>query len=273
MNRRGGLLTTTILLLAASVAAAEEKKMELKSTGWNPRTLRNRFGAYGYRPEECCIPEQNGLRIWLPAEVAEVPQTGFYSHFALAGDCEVIVTYELLNLQPPQKGYGSGVGLAFDAEDKVGRGSIQRVTRPSEGNGYVLQTSLAAGKGKPKEEDRFLPTTATWGRIGLKRVKKNLIILFTDDPTAPLRESDPLPFTDQTIRVLRLFGDMGGAATGLDVRLTDIEVRAEEITDGVPQLQKAESSWWPWVVFPLAGFLLVWRVYQFVFGGAKKDAA
>jgi hypothetical protein len=257
-------LTTAVLFLASSVSAAAEMTAELKFEGRQARALRTRFATYGYRPDQACSLEEGGLRLWLPEAVAGTAQTGYYSHFALAGDCEVSCTYELLHLQPAKNGYGSGVGLAFDVEDGVSRGVLQRMVKPSEGNVYLFQTILAEKKGKTEDQEQVVATRATSGRIGLRRVNQELIFLVSDDPAGPLQEVERLPFTDQTIRAVRFFADPGGAPTAVDVRVREIVVRAEVITDGVPHLEKMGPTWWPWVVFPLAGLvsLGLWRVYR-----------
>jgi hypothetical protein len=63
----------------------------------------------------------------------------------LSGDCAVSFAYAILNLQTPKEGSGSGVGLALDAGDEVGRRSIQRVDKNARECGCVLQTVLGSG--------------------------------------------------------------------------------------------------------------------------------
>jgi hypothetical protein len=204
--------------------------------------------------------EADGLRFWLPAGVAQVVQTGFYSYFVLAGDCEVSCVFELRNLQPPRGGYGAGVGLAFDAGDEVGRGEIRRVHKTPEGAGYALNVHMIGAGGKVIDENRFVPTKAKRGRIGLKRVKKDLIFLASDDPGAEGKEVDRLTFTDRTIRAVRLFADPGGSPTAIDARVQQIAVQAEQITGGIPEKEKSRTQWWWLSVLPAAGAgVLVWR--------------
>ena len=168
----------------------------------------------------------------------------------------------LRSAEPATAGYGLRQRrghLAFDAEDGISQGSIQRLSRLGEATGYALQSRLPAAKTKTKDHDRFVATSAAWGRIGLRRTKKELIFLASDEATEPLKEIERLPFTDQTLRVVRLFCDTGGSPTALDVRLTDIGVRAEEITEGIPQRVPATSNWWLWLLTPTVGLLLLWR--------------
>src|SRR5205807_1196554 len=108
--------------------------------------------------------EADGFRFFLPAGVPEIPQTGVYSYFSVAGDCEASVTYQLLNLPPPRTGYGCSVGLALDAGDGIGWGNIQRVSK-TEGEGYVFQSRLEGSGGKAQDEYRFVANASKWGQI------------------------------------------------------------------------------------------------------------
>jgi hypothetical protein len=259
MTHPARLAALLLALTPAAAAAAGEMKAEVRLDGANIQAVRGRFGAYGYRPRQTILPEAGGYRFRLPG-AGGVGQTGIYSYFALTGDCEVTAAYELIGVPAPPKGYGCGVGLALDAGDQVGRGSVQRLNKAgTEGSGYVVQTELAAAD--PKEVYRFVPGKGKRGRLGLRRVGKELVFLTADAPDAELEEVDRLPFTERTIRAVRLFADDGGSATAVDVRLKDIAIRAEEITGGLPQKEGGTSAWWWLAAFvPAAGAGLVfWR--------------
>jgi hypothetical protein len=252
---------TAVLLVGVPVLGDEaEMKAAWTFDGSKPLLLRTKFGSYGYHPTQTVRPETGRLRLWLPARDG-VGQTGLYSLFALAGDCEVIVTYELLKIQPPKAGYGSGLGLAFDVGEngEGGRGAIQRVDKPSEGSGFVVQTDPATGE-KTEPVYHFLPNPDKAGRFGLRRVKKELIFLASNTPTGDMQELERLPFSDHTIRKVRLFADPGGSPTALDARIWRIEVRSEEMTGGVPEIQPdAPVRWWLWGgIAVVVGSFLCW---------------
>ena len=179
----------------------------------------------------------------------------------LAGDCEVVLTYQFLpDMKPPTKGYGSGVGLAVDvgAGAKKVRGDMQRVYRVGNQSGYAMHADDVE---KKKGEDTFAPTDAKWGRLGLRRVKKELYFLAAEEE-GELKEIGHLPFTDETVQVVRMFADQGGSTTMLDARVLRIDIRAEEITGGVPERDSASSPWW-WLLLILPvvagiGGLLFW---------------
>jgi hypothetical protein len=269
------LRAAAVLALAPALAAAGEMKDALTIDWSHQRTVQTRFAVYGSRTKQCVFLEKDGFRLALPAGAEALPQTGVYSTFTLAGDCQVTLTYELLALTPPAKGYGAGLGLAFDAGDDVGRGSIQRVFKPGEGGGYVLQTALPTGK-EMHEEYRFVPTKARQGRIGLRREGKELVFLAAGNPTGELEELDRLPFTERTIQAVRLFADSGGSPTAVDGRLRQLDLRAEEVTGGVPKAEVHTSPWW-WLLLAVpvgcaALLIWAWRVRQQGAGAEEKPA-
>ncbi len=252
------LSALAVLALVVLDAGAAERKDELHLDASNRGAWRTRFGTYGYQPRRAIFLEASGLRLRLPG-VAGIPQTGLYSFFALSGDCQAILTYELLDVPPPRGGYGSGVGLAFDIEGEAGRGAIQRVLRTAEGSGCVLQTAVDEASGARKEVDRFVPATSRRGRIGLRRLKNELIFLRADAPSDPLYEIDRLPFTARTIRTVRLFVDSGGSATTVEIRLNRLDIEAEEIALGIPQRERSAWSWrWLGAIVVAGGAVLFW---------------
>jgi hypothetical protein len=236
-----------LLIRTPAPATAGDRKMELKLDGSNPRLLATKFDAYGYL-NNSIRPEKDGLRLILPARGEGVTQTGVYSYFAVAGDCEVIVTYQFINVPFPKAGYGCGLGLALDLAAGRGRGDIQRVNRVGDASGYLVHAEVS---GQPPAADRFLPTLAAWGRLGLRRVNKELIFLAADEG-AELQEIERRPFAAETIRAVRLFADAGGSPTAVEVRFKLLEIHADEITGGVTERDAATSAWW-WLLLLIPG--------------------
>lgn len=254
------LASLVVVILLAAWSGTAGRADELRVDTSNYSMLRTRFGTYGHRPRQTIVPELTGFRFRLPAD--GFAQTGLYSFFALAGDCEATLTYELLDVPQPRGGYGSGVGLAFDLAGD-GRAVIQRLIRPAEGNGYVLQLAPGEFGRNMKEADRFVPAESTHGRIGLRRVQSELIFLSADTPDGPLQEIDRLPFTERTLRAVRFFADPGGSPTALDVRMSTIEIHAAEIASGVPRSEQQGWDWrWLWAIVLAAGGTLLFWVWR-----------
>jgi hypothetical protein len=253
-------LLAVLLIRAPAPVAAGDMKMELKLDGSNPRLLATKFDSYGYL-NNSIRPEKDGFRLILPARVEGVTQTGVYSYFAVAGDCEVTLTYQFINVQTPKTGYGCGMGLAFDLPDGHGRGDLQRVNRVGGESGYLVHTEVTGDKAA---EDRFIPTKATWGRLGLRRTKRELIFLAADEG-AEFQEIDRRPFTEETVRAVRMFADPGGSPTAVEVRFKLVEIHADEITGGVADRDMTTSGWW-WLLLLIPGagvaglLFFLWRM-------------
>jgi hypothetical protein len=255
---------------------AGEMKDEWPIDVTNMTQMRSLFGSHGYRPNRTITLNASGIRMKLPEGSPKESQTSLYSKFALAGDGEASFIYELLNVPAPKEGYGCGVGLAFDPEGG-GYANIQRVIKSAKDSVYVLQISPEGASQKlMKKEYVQVPTTAKRGRIGLRRVKKELIFLAADDPGDELKEIGRLPFTDRTIRPVRIFVDAGGSPTMVDVRVRDLQMRAESLTGGVPTKEEAVSIWrYVWILAVIASLgLLFWRwhVHQRQFREENEEA-
>jgi hypothetical protein len=271
MKTSRALWAAAAVVVLASAAVAGDMNTELTIDWTNKRLLKTQFGHYPpppYRGGEVVEFQPAGLRMFLPGRDPDVTQTGVYSLFALAGDGEVVVSFEILEIEQPRTGYGSSVGLAFDVEgSKDTWGCIQRVVkvRAAEGSGFTTQTNNLVGPDKkPQEDYQFVKAASAKGRLGLRRVKKDLTFLAVDSPTEDLQEIKTVPFPNKTIRPFRLFVDNGGSPTKVDVRVTKVVVRTEEKTANIPKIQPSDFNWW-WLVLAvpvvLGGGALAWLWY------------
>jgi hypothetical protein len=233
------------LLLAAPAAFGGNPVAELDCAA-DTRLLDSHFARYGYRTTRSVVRDNRGVRIWLPTATAGVGQTGLYSYFALAGDFEVSAAYELLDLPPPQAGYGASCGIAVDTQGAGGSVALARGQAPKQPPGYVVTRGLP-GDGGPKYETAYHPSAARAGRLVLRREKAAVVCLAADGPAAELRELCRVPFVPDTVRQVRVFADPGGSKTAVDVRLTQVRVRAAEIAGGVPTFDPRHGTGWWWV--------------------------
>jgi hypothetical protein len=255
MKTSVSVLVAAVLVGLACLGLAGEMSVDVKMAGTDRKTRRIKFANYpgSFRHHQIINSDAAGLRFILPGRVPDIPQSGVYSLEGLAGDCEVIVTFELLDLEQPRTGYGAGFGLAFDVENsKDTWGSIQRVFKVHEGNGFVVLTNNLLGPNKQLQDDyKFVNATSKKGQMGLRRTEKELTFLAVDSPTDELQVIKTVPFPDRPIRPYRLFVDNGGSPTRVDVRVTQIAIRAEEKTANVAQIQSSDKGgWWLWITIP-----------------------
>jgi len=259
MKRCFGLtLLAVVLLLAASAGTLADMVVKVNSS--KPDVLRKHFNPYGFKHTETVQRDKDGFHFVIKA-VKGSGQAGVYSNFTLSGDAEASCFYEVKRLPQPRTGYGCLVGLGFDIGEKQGRGSIQRAHTVKGETGYVLEVDLVGVDMKPEDKYKFVKTKAMKGRIGLRRVGKELIFLMTETQLGDLEEIGRLPFTDKTIRAVRYYGDSGGSPTAVDVWVKEIEVKAEEAVAGIPKSEKPKPNrWWIWVMLSVvvAGGLVGW---------------
>jgi hypothetical protein len=80
----------------------------------------------------------------------------------------------------------------------------------------------------------------------------------TGDAAKPIDELDKLDqvkFTDATIKKVRIYADQGGSPTHLDVYVSDLVIKAEEITHQIAERDRPSWFWWivAGVTFLVAG--------------------
>ena len=250
------------ICLLASDARAGDMKDTIKIDAANPNVVHTMFGSYGYQPRREIAPAPGGVRIKLPAGSGKIPQTGLYSLFTLAGDCEVSCKFELIDVPEPKAGYGCGVGIGFDLAEDDGRGTIQRMTRLKNEAVFVLQTNLYGDHDKREVVEKLAPAKGKRGWLGLRRVKKELIFLAASDWNESPVEIERMPFSDRAIQAVRFYADSGGSPTAVDARFLDITIQAEEITGAVPKSEQPVSRLWLWGLLGVAVCSLGWLRYR-----------
>src|SRR5262245_36903256 len=107
------VIVVVVVFLTAMTARAGEPT-DVVDCAADVRLFDSHFARYGYQPTRTIAKEPKGVRIRLPARAVNVVQTGLYSYFSLAGDFEVTADYELIDLPPPQGGYGVSCGIGVD---------------------------------------------------------------------------------------------------------------------------------------------------------------
>jgi hypothetical protein len=261
MNLTRHVLAVALLiasLATLSPARAGDGKAELDSSA-NARLFDSHFGRYGYFPQRSITSGGGGVRFSLPAQTKGVSQTGLSSRFSLAGDFEVSATYEVIALPPPQGRSGVSVGLAADTDGRGGNVSLVRGYWPDRGSGYALIRGRASADGPLQYELSFFASQSKKARLVLRREKAEAVALVAEVSGKPPHELGRVPFTEDTVRKLRLYADPGGSPTVLDARLGNLVVSAEEITAGIPRKEAQDwRGWWVAgaVVFVVAGLSL-----------------
>ena len=143
----------------------------------------------------------------------------------LPNNYQIEVKYELLTFPDKvQNGYGVGVGLWVEGAAMDGQARAVRTVEPRRGPQYM------AGRTSPLPGDKIhyaiamTPAQGRNGRLGLRRMGKEIVMLAAESPTAPLEEYQRYPLSEAPTRMLSLYSSTGGAEVELKARLYDLRI-------------------------------------------------
>jgi WD40 repeat protein len=183
-------------------------------------------------------PDDKGVRIILPAGQGILPAAGFAPGFSVRGDFEVTASFEVLRADRPDTGYGVGVSIyaAIDpnANDAV---SLARRVLP-DGKAVFMSDRLKPVDGKENHQLQTVPSASATGRLRFRRVGSVLRYFVADGPGAEFVPMGEVEFGTAEVRYVQVGGNAGQSQAGLDVRLLDFSVRADELP-GLPAVEPA----------------------------------
>jgi hypothetical protein len=206
-----------LLLLLAAAGLAGEAPEDFYQNFRGGRFQDALFQKVGADPERQVLPEAKGLRIRLPAAEKAWPPAGILPRFGMHGDFEITLSYEVLKIEPPRSGYGSGVVLwVMSGDEQQGTAAIARSHRVQEGSTYVLDRALPHADGQLRHDEQFVPTTSKFGKLRLQRTGDTLRYLAAEGNADEFRELRQEPFGTADATVVRIVADPGWSPT--DVR-------------------------------------------------------
>lgn len=207
---------------------------------------------YGPDAEECVRFEPEGLRISLPANFPrQRPGTGVVTDFGVQGDFEITIGYELFgDGRPPSSGNPTLVKLVVVPVNtprvmlwqrtNQNRASLSReLPRPKTGSQFVAAVSQWKNEPLPKdkwgnedfknletETTQQFPASAKSGRLRMVRNGSELFF-FVGDGNDNLTLMHRVEFGTKDLKNVRVLASTGWMGTALDVRVTDLQIRAE----------------------------------------------
>jgi hypothetical protein len=248
-----------VLLLGggASFAADDTKPSELKAKFHqdfrvaeinNPVLRRIGVGAR-WEPE--------GARITLPAGMGVQPAAGVAPDIKLQGDFEITGAYEVLSADRPDTGYGVGVSLyaAIDPKTNDAVSLARRVMR--DGAAKFVSNRMTPANGKLKDQVKTLPSAAPAGKMRIQRIGAQVRFSVAEGDNQEFTPMDEVKFGTADVQFVQFSGNAGNSASGLDLRLLDLTVRAERFLGGdQPPVAAAEARSRGWLAAGL-GIVLV----------------
>jgi hypothetical protein len=244
------ILGAALVWMALGFAAAQdriEQKEKLAQEYVNPlkgqpEDLR-KLALIGPNAKEFVTLEQDGLRIRLPAGVeGEGPMHGVNSGMIVKGDFEITASFEVLR-EP-------GLGEAGDKGTKVHL--LVTATNPH----FDLAGISRHVKGKPptkystwrnqwddvtrknKQKFKGFDVKGTKWRFRLARTGSTLSYYVAEEGDADFRLLQQWDFVEDDCKDVRVVAQTGGPLAALEVRVTDLRIRAESL----PNLPIADAS-------------------------------
>jgi len=197
--------------------------------------------------------EQEGLRISLPANMPDMPPTGFAWQDTIAGDFEISVTYEILEAAPAKSGKPSDIVIfvPFESEEPREWVAISRSVCPwgdevaaFHGMNNADGPHVVATNGTWKLMRHPFPASERSGKLLLRRTGSTIAYLAADSGSDAFRELHQEPCSTGDVLWVRVYAENGGALTPYSVRILDFQINAG----------KEQRGYW---VFLLAIVLLV----------------
>ncbi len=185
------------------------------------------FSLTGVGAEKCVKFEPEGLRITLPAGyVGDRPITGLVTTFGVRGDFEITVSYEILQ-EPAAEDAGSGgtrltLGVLLHATAQ----NLANFSRKMDVKGGPRFAAWAYTADTDKPRNKAVPAKAKTGRLRLTREANFISYSFAEGSDKEFTLLQNFPFGREDVREVRITGATGGDKAALDMRVTDLRIRA-----------------------------------------------
>jgi Protein of unknown function (DUF1583) len=175
--------------------------------------------------------EPEGARINLPGNAAnDQPPVGLATDFTVRGDFEITVAYEILHEPAPEQTSGFGTRLTLITGVEAPTQSQVKFARAvrSKGGSQVLAFSARwdATTGMHEKRMKDYPTAARSGRLRLVRSGPLLSFHAADSADGPFTLLREYGFGTADLQGVRILGSTDRPEAALDVRLTDLRIRA-----------------------------------------------
>lgn len=214
-------------IVAVPLVVVQGPRADVKFEFRGPSLAEPTFARFGPDAARLVKEEPDGVRITLASADQPLPSTGFNCKVPVRGDFEITVGYELLRADPPKGGYGAGAVLNLVA-DTPARETVSVARRVSPKGDEVYGSDLGSytPAGEYQHVGRRHPAGARRGKLRASRVGAEVVLAAMADGESAFQELRRGPFTDAPLKVVRVVADPGQGLGTLDVRVTDLHIRA-----------------------------------------------
>jgi DNA-directed RNA polymerase subunit RPC12/RpoP len=176
---------------------------------------------------------------------------------AVKGDFEITVSYEILNEPDSAEAGFPHTRITLDvAVDKANHVEATLSRRVSKWGGTEFLTWVRRHEdGKDKSNYKEFPARSKTGKLRLARAGATVAFYAADGPDGLFTLLLRYPFNSDPLEGIRIVGSTGSPKSALDVRVSDLHVRAESLqitTDSISLPTGVEG----WLVIGLALVLM-----------------
>jgi hypothetical protein len=202
----------------------------------------------GPSAEQCVRFEPEGLRITLQGHPNDGPGTGVGTHLAVKGDFEITVSFEILKEPEPEETTGNGTRFAVMIN--MPERCVARINRGvhADGGTEFWAFSIVWDKVADREQRRnsnSKQTVTKTGRLRIVRSSSDLTFYGAEGANDFTLVGERKGFGAQDLDNVALVGQVVGPKAALDVRFTDLRIRAESLPQApVISVQKVVEKGW-----------------------------
>jgi len=216
----------------------EEYHYDFKGGGDLPPVLE----FFGPNCRESISTDEQGARFFLPAGRKSADGGGISCKFAVCGDFQITLAYEILQVTAAgKKGCGALIWISHGASEREAaswaRHEFSKDAQPAY---QVYRRSVLYG-GKSKHSSKEFPTRSTIGQLRLVREGRYLHFSSAEGLMGDFHEFFKDEFGEGDLSILRFAASPGSRDSILDLRFLGIEIRAEKLT-GAPRPESKENN-------------------------------
>jgi Protein of unknown function (DUF1583) len=244
----GILLYANSPILLPEATAQSNLKAEYHHAFKGNAGKREGFEFFGARAKHYVRFDLDGLRLTLPIGGEEKrPTAGVSTDIGVTGDFEITVAFEVLDEPAPEGGPDKQTRFTVDIVlDKAGLNAAS-LSRTVYGKGveYVTWSGLQAeASAKPQTKMHYLPAKGKSGSLRLVRTRSSLSYYASQEAGEDFTLLQQYPFGTEDLKTVRLVCTTGAANAALDVRVTDLRIRAEALSNlpPAPEVQTPQES-------------------------------
>jgi hypothetical protein len=246
MQKRGTLLAMVVSVVLGATAgplssglaqpAANKVLREYAPPLTEAALTNDRVELIGPEADACVKFEPTGLRIKLPkGHDGWRTDTGVRLNLEIQGDFEITAAFELLHEpEPMDVGLGArlSLGLWMQAPEFHRNTTLSRARSAKGVTQFTAWApALVDAKGKKLQRILYAPTAAKSGRLRVVRQGTAFAYFVAEGAGDEFRFLSRYALNEGPVTMIRLVAATGGPEAAVDVRFTDLRVRAESFPD------------------------------------------